>query len=579
LETSFDAQLRTVQGDVRISPGVHGEPRVGNDWRRADAGIELHEGNTIATQEGSAEIELENGSVIYVASHSVLMFDELATVGIDDRGAGYDRVDVRLIAGSAIFLSLFRADGIFIIRTPTAELHTDIPALARVTSYLNETEVEWLKPEIPLELQAREFPRLGAGFTMFGNVREQKAGLNPEDPWEVQVKTTLLERFSLTIGALRESHLEAPFGGLLDLYRNGKFTECGDQTCWRPSEQALEDLGEPSRQFPSTLNGTLPGQRLAGAQLIGEWESSEENICGPVWAHMQLWRDANGKLHYDVWRSGPAVAPAMTQSFYLAAWQYAACNTGVPPEHGQHQLTFKRNERHCRHHHHHEFCTRWVTVDGRAAIQRYVRVSGKDKEITQANGGVYLMPEKRGERIKYLALGPTAKLRVLDDPPKEYRREEGKNSAKVAAPVIVAQFRESSSSLKGDPAGAQQNSLRQGVYDYGKGGFMVAGEGNSSAKAHPMLIAKMNPLGGFSAPTGKNADPRASSILGGGDSSGRGGGAGLFGGGRSGSSGGSYGGPAHSGGGDSSFVPASGSSGGSSHGASTSSAGGGVHPH
>ena len=143
VQSESSARLSYLQGDVRISLGEQEEPEIGKKWIDASAGMPMHAGYSIATEDGTAEIELENGSVIYLAPRSLLMFYELTTDDPDGTGTKeFDTVRLKLLTGSVMFLSQFRMDGEFILETQTARLRSDRSVLFRVTSYLNNTERE-----------------------------------------------------------------------------------------------------------------------------------------------------------------------------------------------------------------------------------------------------------------------------------------------------------------------------------------------------------------------------------------------------------------------------------------------------
>src|ERR1700756_3680745 len=136
VQSESSARLSYLQGDVRISLGEQEEPEIGKKWIDASAGMPMHAGYSIATEDGTAEIELENGSVIYLAPRSLLMFYELATDDPDGTGTKeFDTVRLKLLTGSVMFLSQFRMDGEFILETQTARLRSDRSVLFRVTRW------------------------------------------------------------------------------------------------------------------------------------------------------------------------------------------------------------------------------------------------------------------------------------------------------------------------------------------------------------------------------------------------------------------------------------------------------------
>jgi len=279
-QSEFSARLNYLEGDVRLSPGREGEPYIGKDWIEASAGMAVEEGYSVATQAGSAEIELENGSMLYLAPHSLLMFYDLTTN--DPDGSGTKEFDS--------FLSQFRQDGEFTLETQTARLRTHYSGLYRVTSYLDSTEMIDLSQGLPSDLMSRAEPApLPQGAFSDGKIVIKGPEARTNDAWDLQVRERIEERVTLTLAALRASGLSAPFGGLVDLYKNGKFTSCGtNETCWEPSREALAQLATPVAQAP-------PAQGTGQRQVVFESEGWEGDACNPVWTHTTIWRDANGK--------------------------------------------------------------------------------------------------------------------------------------------------------------------------------------------------------------------------------------------------------------------------------------------
>jgi hypothetical protein len=81
-----EVYFASVQGDVRISSGKDHRPDLNQPWEQALAGELVQEGCALATGDGRAEIEFENGSTVYLAENSVLLFRELSA---GKRGSGY----------------------------------------------------------------------------------------------------------------------------------------------------------------------------------------------------------------------------------------------------------------------------------------------------------------------------------------------------------------------------------------------------------------------------------------------------------------------------------------------------------
>ncbi|HET9805018.1 MAG TPA: FecR family protein [Candidatus Acidoferrum sp.] len=92
-------RLSYVQGDVRITHNVSGDPLQSSDtaWESASLNLPIHQGDAIATDNGRAEVEFESGSVAFVSENTVLEFYDLS---LED-GAFTTRLIVR--QGSASF--------------------------------------------------------------------------------------------------------------------------------------------------------------------------------------------------------------------------------------------------------------------------------------------------------------------------------------------------------------------------------------------------------------------------------------------------------------------------------------------
>jgi hypothetical protein len=77
-----DAQLvrlRYVQGDVRFNRGNGKHPDLKQPWEVAITNLPIEQNYALATGDGRAEIEFEDGSVVYVAENTVMLFDELTS--------------------------------------------------------------------------------------------------------------------------------------------------------------------------------------------------------------------------------------------------------------------------------------------------------------------------------------------------------------------------------------------------------------------------------------------------------------------------------------------------------------------
>jgi hypothetical protein len=120
----FTAEMRAQQYDllrvVRLSR-AEGQVQVlhsGSDaWEDAPANLPLQEGDTLATQDGMAEVEFENGATSYLAENSTLQFSQLGFSGEGGRVTA-----LNLTSGAATFYANPTSQDSFRVATPTLEI-------------------------------------------------------------------------------------------------------------------------------------------------------------------------------------------------------------------------------------------------------------------------------------------------------------------------------------------------------------------------------------------------------------------------------------------------------------------------
>ncbi|HXM98900.1 MAG TPA: FecR family protein [Candidatus Dormibacteraeota bacterium] len=73
-------RLSLLQGDVRFTRDAHGDPLsdTGATWETAILNLPIRQGYVVATDNGRAEIEFENGAMVFLNEHSVLEFYDLS---------------------------------------------------------------------------------------------------------------------------------------------------------------------------------------------------------------------------------------------------------------------------------------------------------------------------------------------------------------------------------------------------------------------------------------------------------------------------------------------------------------------
>src|SRR6266853_4567210 len=128
-----EVRISFVDGDVRLSRGDGKHTDLNKPWEQAQGGELLEHGFAVATGIGRAEIEFENGSTVYLAENSLLLFTELSAPG--------NRIVSRMTlpTGTATFSLLPAASESFFIQTPTDKIEITSPetCFARIDAYLD----------------------------------------------------------------------------------------------------------------------------------------------------------------------------------------------------------------------------------------------------------------------------------------------------------------------------------------------------------------------------------------------------------------------------------------------------------
>jgi Family of unknown function (DUF6600)/FecR protein len=73
-------RLSLVQGDVRIARDIHGDDLFSDKitWEAAELNLPIRQGYAIATDRGRAEVEFENGTMMFLANNAVVEFYDLS---------------------------------------------------------------------------------------------------------------------------------------------------------------------------------------------------------------------------------------------------------------------------------------------------------------------------------------------------------------------------------------------------------------------------------------------------------------------------------------------------------------------
>ncbi len=293
-------RLSYVQGDVRLSRGGKNGADLNTSWEVAQINLPIEEGFTVATGAGRAEVEFENGTILYLADNSVLEFNRL------EDSFGVPITDVELVTGTATINVRPAPRELFVISTPSERLSFPAAALVRVDSFLDGVTAtpQNDKGDDVIEYGASAAPHAGTPVTMnLNDIKStvklpaglangisdvaarnasNKVHLNAGQPityqnskrvtdnsvannsgaspdWDAWVLARVTKRDSEISAALKASGLSAPVPGLIDMYEAGTFFPCEpDGKCWRPNggddSEGVIDIGDGA----ALSDGTTP---------------------------------------------------------------------------------------------------------------------------------------------------------------------------------------------------------------------------------------------------------------------------------------------------------------------------------
>jgi hypothetical protein len=556
-------RIRYAEGDVRVSRG-----KKGATWETAATGLPLETGFNLVTGNGRVEIELEDASTLYLAGNSALAFNDLRTT------AGVPYTELALLAGT-VTLDLHEsiAGESFELNTPTHKITVLDPGQVyeRVTSYLDGMAVTPLKSTTSQTSPAK---KQTVTYSAFGQVTK------PSDPtefgdWDNWVASRVAERSATMTAVMKASGLTSPLPGLADMNGQGTFFPCAPYgTCWAPANlpsqqlsaeppEAMHDAPREAAQLsapPSQPSGAMP-------QVVGPTPTPVLRDtffpCPPTRVRSLVARDpitGRQNVLYSTMNAMP--------------YDWAVCHAGTWV-YRQHRYAWVAGER--RHHH----CpVHWVKT-GRTVA--FVPIHPKDvagKAPLNRGHGVFALTDKHGNTVEWTHLDSGRELKVLDNPPKQFRSADVPVLSRAATPEVQAHH------LQDVMVARKASDIKMTgtrlTFDHRSQSFMLDKHDAPGGKGNPERAVFNNHISSIQARLGSvdghgnystHGAAGGGSFHSGGGSSGGGGGS-HSGGGSSGGGGASHGGGGFSGGGGGSH-----GGGGSSGGGSSGGGGGGGGGH
>jgi hypothetical protein len=227
-------RLSLVQGDVRFARETHGDPLANSKatWEAAEPNLPVRQGYVIATDNGRAEVEFENGAMAFLKENTVLEFYDLS---LND-GARTTRLVLR--QGSASFYVNPASGDYFSVTGGDFTVEADHRATFRLDNYDDSSSVETLSGHVSVLHKDKATPLAkGQSLSMkAGDDSSLSVGRLPdEDDFDSWVSGRIDSVSTATTAALQYTSSPYYAPGFADLYSYGSWFSCGGYGYgWRP---------------------------------------------------------------------------------------------------------------------------------------------------------------------------------------------------------------------------------------------------------------------------------------------------------------------------------------------------------
>jgi hypothetical protein len=225
-------RLSLVQGDVRILHDSKGDP-LANDkgaWERAELNLPLRQHDVLATDNGRAEVEFENGAMAFLNENSVLEFFDLS---LDD-GSLTTRLILRQGSGS-FYVNPARDDYFSVTGgdfTAEAAGRTNF----RLDNFDDGSTVAVIKGQVSVvHKKDNQLLEKGQSFTMSANGVSSVSSAPQGDDFDRWVSGREDSVVTATNAAMQYSNSSSYVSGFGDLYTYGGFyPTAGMGYGWQP---------------------------------------------------------------------------------------------------------------------------------------------------------------------------------------------------------------------------------------------------------------------------------------------------------------------------------------------------------
>src|SRR5216683_4540929 len=215
-------RLSLVQGDVRFARDTHGDPLADQKavWEAAQANLPVRQGYVIATDNGRAEVEFENGAMAFLNENTVLEFYDLS---LED-GARTTRLVLR--QGTASFYVNPASGDYFSVTGGDFTVEASGRATFRLDNFDDGSTVETSQGRVSV-LHNKNTTRLEKGQSLSikaGDDSSLSVGRLPlEDDFDRWVSGRIDSVSTATASALQYTASPYYAPGFADLYTYGAF--------------------------------------------------------------------------------------------------------------------------------------------------------------------------------------------------------------------------------------------------------------------------------------------------------------------------------------------------------------------
>ncbi len=487
-KTNEIVRVSYVQGDVRFSRGNGKTPDLNKDWGEATVNLPVLRGDSVATGEGRAEIEFENGSTLYLAENSVLLFDRLEVRN------GFPDTVVELLTGTATFHVQPVPGEMFRVDTPSGGGYFQDRSYVRIDSFLDGIVVS------PIEAEGDTVHQAGGGAQHIPkgeSVAYQNGHLEriltaklatAAGDWDTWVDARVKEQMAATSAGLAESGLAAPIPGLADLHRDGQFFACGPfGRCWAPNGemeagtlQDQEGAAKAAQQQGSAATPQPQKPRVRSYYYPGlgcpQTDTRVDMVKDPV--------------------TGKERVVGITDE--SAPWNWALCHAGSWIRWRNRFVWVAGRKRH-------HPPIRWVRTGKTTGYVPRHPSDVKGRPPLNLRYGVLVLTGDAAKPIERVAYSASQPVKVLNEAPKEFRNQKPPELAHAEPPAIQARLLAEEFPRLPKNAGttAAKDQFRGGprpaiAYDYKTRQFeRQAGTGQGADKT--VVLGRYSAGNGFSA--------------------------------------------------------------------------------